>query len=347
MQRLGARFYNVLSKIDYNDIRVLPYRRNGPVDVNTVIMSNVDVISKSTIESRAKTLESFTVSWKNGPTIIIHLMLTSMRPSLPIIVRRIVMGYALIHDGVHEQSDMEVEMYLIDLPDKKLLPLKAMETLTQSHVNGGSTWYKSDKKRVIVVYREEELLKVLVHEMVHSYNLDEHIIGNITKETENYLVTKRGIKTNGLKLHETYTDVIACLFHIACWTFDNLGPNADEALFISMYKEALQRAYAHMINTTAQIIRHFSGMENWSERTAVYSYYLCKAAVFKPFITKMSHRMQGWKLTGVKVKNFLELIVDSVDGQPFVADLEDSLRTPKIERSIRMTPVEFDRGRNP
>lgn len=342
MQRLGKRFFNVLSKVNFNNIRVLPYRRSEPIDINTVIQSNTDVIGKTTIENRAKTAESFLVSWENGPTIILHLLLTSMRPNLPIIVRRIVMGYALIHDDILERSAMEVEMYLIDLPDKKLLPLKAMETLTQFHVNGGSTWYKSSKKRVIVVYREEELLKVLMHEMVHSYNLDEHIIGNATQDSEKHLITRYGLQTNNLKLYETYTDVIACLFHIACWTFDNLEANRDEERFVSMYKDALERAHVHMINTAAQIIRHFSGLKNWSERTAVFSYYLCKAAVFKPFIAKMSYRMQNWKLNDGKVKKFLELIVESVDGPTFLMDMEKTLRSKRIERSLRMTPVEFD-----
>lgn len=342
MQRLGERFFNILSKVDFNTIKVLPYQRSEPIDLYTLINSNNDVIGKTTIENRAKTAESFTVSWKDGPTIIIHLMLTSMRPYLPIIVRRIVMGYSLIHDGILEKSDVEVEMYLIDLPDKKLLPLKAMDTLTQHHVNGGSTWYKSLNKRTIVVYRGEELLKVLVHEMVHSYNLDENIIGNITHDFEKLIVAKSGIQTNGMKLHETYTDVLACLFHIACWTFDKLGSNIDEKRFVSMYKDALERAHAHMINKTAQITRHFSGLKNWSERTAVFSYYLCKAAVFKPFIAKMSHQMQSWKLDDGNVKKFLELIIESLNGSTFLMDMEKSLRTKRIERSLRMTPVEFD-----
>ena len=43
--------------------------------------------------------------------------------------------------------------------------------LVQSHVNSGYT-YTCKENNEIVIYREEEWLKVLIHESFHAYGLD-------------------------------------------------------------------------------------------------------------------------------------------------------------------------------
>lgn len=344
MQRLADRLFKTLAQVNYESIQVRPYKRSETIDVGLILMSNSEIMNKNIIENRASTAESFSITWENGPTIVVHSLLTTLRHSLPLIIRRIVMVYALIHDTTHvNTATIDVEIYLVDLLDKRMLPRAKNEPLTPMHVNGGSTWFITKTKRVVVVYREEEFFKVLCHELVHTYNLDA-ILDNsgLHRDFERYIMARSGIKTTALKLNEAYTDLVACLFHIACWSFDNIGNVKCNDKFRVLFKWAIKHGHMHMVRVASRIIRHFSShTTNWKESTSAFSYYCCKAAVFNVFMTKMG-KMKSWCLSEATARMFLELVVDALYDSSFISMLQDCLLEPDNDMSLRMLPMDFD-----
>jgi hypothetical protein len=64
---------------------------------------------------------------------------------------------------------LDITLFLVDVP--KELPIMGSETIGPEHVNSGYT-YTCKENNEIVIYREEEWLKVLIHESFHAYGLD-------------------------------------------------------------------------------------------------------------------------------------------------------------------------------
>ena len=85
-----------------------------------------------------------------------------------------------------------LEVWIFPLSDKKIIPNNKI--LTEDIINSGSTttYHDSDDNGVICLWRKEELLKVLVHEIIHSFNMDkDHPFPN-----------------------EAYTELKACIINI-------------------------------------------------------------------------------------------------------------------------------------
>ena len=64
-----------------------------------------------------------------------------------------------------------LDVYLYLTPFKKTLPDSRVETLGPSHVNTAFTW-RCDPRGEMVIFRDEEWMKVFIHETFHSYGLD-------------------------------------------------------------------------------------------------------------------------------------------------------------------------------
>ena len=64
-----------------------------------------------------------------------------------------------------------LDVYLYLTPFKKVIPNSRLETLGPEHVNTAFTW-RCQPKGEMVLFREEEWMKVFIHETFHSYGLD-------------------------------------------------------------------------------------------------------------------------------------------------------------------------------
>jgi hypothetical protein len=168
----------------------------------------------------------------------------------------------------------EVRVTFVAHPAKRMLP-PAGTPLAADHVNGGVTFMADEG---VLVYRTEDARKVLVHELLHLYNYDTSLRGNIAVEqtvvdTFNIQLLPGGPKHLGLS--ECYIDAMACFLQ-AAWA----GRWTRRA-----HRAALDR---HISGVAARVAAH-SGVFSfpWSpasrrfrEATHAFSYYVCKAALW-------------------------------------------------------------------
>ena len=116
----------------------------------------------------------------------------------------------------------------------KRLPKEKGLTLNSDHVNSG---YSNGDH--IFIYREEELFKVLVHEMIHHYDID-------FKDTQydEFFKDKYRIrsKKTQLRVFESYTDILAIMFSsfaYICFSLKNNNKKTEKR-FTEYYVRVLE-----------------------------------------------------------------------------------------------------------
>ena len=179
---------------------------------------------------------------------------------------------------------------LVLSPYTKTLP-KIHNAITAHNVNSGFTSRNySNNSSSIVIYRKEEIIKVLIHELLHAFDIDSKIS---SKPYENDLLKLFSFKVlNGgldhINVNESFTDTYACLLNIALMV---LKSNKNVKYFLEM----VQLEENHIVNVAEKIMSHIGlNIEKgntilrmqpknfeYSETTHVISYYILKALNFK------------------------------------------------------------------
>lgn len=144
---------------------------------------------------------------------------------------------------------------------ERLLPARRGAALTSEHVNGGVSMGQS---MGVMVFRRQDAQKVLVHELIHLFGMDEPLRG-LDPNVEAGVVHDRkgfwswGPHTFPIGLNEAYTDALACIIYC----------DGD-----------LVRARRHAVLVAARVLAHFRwGALPFCESTHAFSYYVVKAAL--------------------------------------------------------------------
>jgi hypothetical protein len=111
-------------------------------------------------------------------------------------------------------------------PFKKRLPENKSEVIGPVNANTGYT-YRCEKKNEIVIYRQEEWFKVLLHETIHAFGID------IDKEEDddNSITVLRKIfslpKEINIRMSETYSEIWARIMNVAFQTYFKNPPSLE------------------------------------------------------------------------------------------------------------------------
>ena len=131
-------------------------------------------------------------------------------------------------DDLTTKQPTKLDLFIYLSSQKKILPKNKNDILTNNNMNSGYTTYLTSDNREIVVYREEELVKVLIHELIHYYDFD-------IKTTIDFMENKLFIK-NCLKLYgESYTDTWARILNIMFIAVEKTKNYDDYYKFLQIY----------------------------------------------------------------------------------------------------------------
>ena len=185
------------------------------------------------------------------------------------------------------QDTVMMNISLIDLPINKIKP-KGAEPLSAKHVNSGvTTSYMLTRKKDVLVYRREEMMKVFIHEMIHAMDLDKKFID---EKHETNLRKFFNLQTR-LNINETFTDTFAIYIHsiivsiIQKRKFQEVFQN--EKRFILRQAKKCLHVYGFKIGADKVLYEH----------TSAIAYYVLKAAMIdniNKWIAFM--RNQNWYL---------------------------------------------------
>ena len=161
------------------------------------------------------------------------------------------------------------------------------------NINSGmTTSFTESGVAEIIVYRKEEVIKVLIHELLHAFGLDSKQMSPKTESSLNAYFGLQTLKQQTLRSNESFTDSYACLLNVFIATkfvCDGVVNNMTER---GIFNNLVSRELMYIINRAfklfpvlgLEINTRTSKLVNKcnirSEETHVISYYILKALNF-------------------------------------------------------------------
>ena len=124
-----------------------------------------------------------------------------------------------------------LNIYIYLTPFKKELPENKSEVIGPVNANTGYT-YRCEKKNEIVIYREEEWFKVLIHETMHTFGndfdtedgVDDHDGDTTMAYMKKLFSLPQGVN---IQLSETYSEIWARIMNVAFQTYFKNPPSLE------------------------------------------------------------------------------------------------------------------------
>jgi len=208
---------------------------------------------------------------------------------------------------------------------KKLLPTRH-GTIGPESVNSGVSMMRCS---CCVIYRQEEMQKVILHELMHLWGVDAKHNEHKDKIIQDHL-NIRSLHTT-IRLGETYNDTICCLIITAMRAFKAAGH------FHSQFALELERTRRHILIKAANMAEFYRGRE-WTEATHAFSYYVAKAVLFQ-HLDKFDHWLAKQPNTGANADFYsfiLPLLLETLTPFNLAKHFQKYMDSSK---SIRMMPV--------
>lgn len=161
----------------------------------------------------------------------------------------------------------------------KVLPNPSIP-LGSRDINSGVTFHLHNS---IVIYREEEANKVLIHELIHAYRLDE----GINLKSVPYVPTSKV----PIRFTETYTELLAALLY----TELNRGKLARNTAFTNLF--------AHFNKQAEKVLCTYT--TKFHQDTHVFEYIIAKNALVQalPFLDDLLPLFDNHALFSLNLKN--------------------------------------------
>ena len=256
------------------------------------------------------------------------------------IITHMLNNYSSIECG----QNLSLYIYLTDF--KKNVPMSSLEEFDTKHVNTAYSDICTTNSH-IVIYRNEELLKVLIHELFHNYGLDFSRV-KYTKMKERMLELFP-IKTD-CELTESYAEFFGEIINVSITTF-----YLDDSVKLSTYiKNAHYLLFYEQLFSLVQSVKilHKIGLEYenlylhdeisktlrnnmyYSEKTNVFCYYIVKNILlfncpeFITFCTKRNLQLLDFRKTDATMDLFYEFVKEHHNDKKFIRIIN------KIEKNI-------------
>lgn len=227
-----------------------------------------------------------------------------------------------------EQDDTQMKIYWFPTEFKKQIPTNK-SSLDVEEINSACTFHFPENS-FIAIYRLEEAPKVLYHELIHYFELD-----NIIPIDEDQEYIKRFNLRSPCLLRETYCEIMGLLLNI-----EDISKRQDED-FDKLYKIE----YAFSLLQTQKILDFFN-IRNEREfnrlisNTNVFTYFILKTAMLlsikNPLNFLKQMEMNKFRLHSL---DFLKMNINN--GMTVLFRLNVKINDiPYLKNTLRMTIIE-------
>ena len=257
-----------INKININNISIESINEKPEKYLNDNQFTSKNIINK--ILSKLKycykfnfennSIIFFTKNKKYNKNVIVHMF--KIIKLLKIIFNRINYDQSIIY---------------FETDEKKEFP-KNERILGPDNVNSGLTYLDMHKNGRIILYRKQEILKVLIHELIHSNLIDSKIIfsKNLKSFSNNFCVTYN------ILLNEAFTESFATIInlfyiHINCkFKMKILDNMFNNELFYSNYICSKIIKF-YNISKISDVVKDGTFCKNnFPQKTNVFAYYILK-----------------------------------------------------------------------
>jgi len=232
-----------------------------------------------------------------------------------------------LFNNVHKPKE-NIKIYFFQINEKKTINIKKNNQLIGDNINTGYTQSFSDMNEdYIVIYRMEELKKVLIHELIHLYNLHGFMSpSNI--EINNFIKS-----TNPrFSIFEAYTETLAVLIYTYYYSKKN---NEDfERLINEQLNFSFLQSAKILYNQKIFNINNL-GKKRINETTNATSYFILKCAILNNLnlYKNIFNEKDGISLlNNEKIKLFDENLIKSIKNKKFKENINESLEDLKYNK---------------
>lgn len=234
--------------------------------------------------------------------------------------------------GKINKKSTSLKLILINYNGKKQIP--SNDTFTSYNVNSGVTIYYSESHGEIIVYRNEEMVKVLTHEMVHFYNIDSKFHNRDLEDNLNKLFCLQNGST--LNVNEAFTECFACMVNIVMYT---ILENGGRLTIAKLHKnqeieQIFMRGQAFKVLST---IHHNNACTRTNhEQTHAISYFVIKAILLQD-MDKYVQFLYNGALRLKDMEHFVKLIETTVSDVNRGSFGQEDYERQKDKKTMRMT----------
>lgn len=229
--------------------------------------------------------------------VLVHMYLpctkTQLRTAIAKFTREIHFMYLwmmLVQEHIRDSCSKVMNVFIIFSPLKKLLG-KTNTIMDAYHVNSAFT--TSCKEHAdIVIYRNEEWLKVFIHETFHCMGLDFSSLPYHTEKAMEQMVSVHSQEQ--IRIYESYCEYWAELMHLVILSYMDTKSKKD---FLERFDFMLRRQLQFSVFQMVKILKHhelyyhdiISHKQTFHEKTHIVSYY-----VFKTVLLFFSSSFENW-----------------------------------------------------
>jgi len=204
-------------------------------------------------------------------------------------------------------STLTIFIYMTEF--KKLFPTRKGEAFESEHANTGLS-YHCARNNDVVVYRQEEWFKVLIHELFHAFGLSfiESDLPDGADAAMQRVLQRTYAISHPVRIYETYCEIWARILNVVFACFSDADGNGDNggsskcmdsavelAVFGDCVMKGLRKDAEHALHQCAKIMHH-AGIpphvllnptdenraivaEKYRENTNVFAYYVLTCAL--------------------------------------------------------------------
>jgi hypothetical protein len=227
--------------------------------------------------------------------------------------------YVRLLEQLSQVRHKTIEIVLLPTKFKKILDVRQKLVLGKLQVNTG-VCYKG-LFPFIFIYRHEELLKVILHELLHYYKFDYYETPGLSSISFPKFSSKYKIKTDEgrLALNESFNDALTLTIYIGVYIQKNKSSAMNQ--FSSFIKE-YRLLYATVINYVSKLSYmlllyaqyYYKGYT--VENSHAFSYYHGKAALLSNQKRWFDFLKQNLRLdTNDKITNYVSFLEECLDSR--------------------------------
>ena len=183
----------------------------------------------------------------------------------------------------------------------------------------------------IIIYREQELLKSIFHELIHFHNLDfRHVSPDILNNIISYLIKTHNIKENNdYLLYECITESLANILNNIYYsgTLQEMNINLQNEIMFStlqitkilnICKYKKWNEFSHSSNDSQSLskkkykYKSISKSKQFKQDSCVFSYYILKLYIFLNLDTYFKHVLDS-KMKFIQTKHSFDYLIHIFD----------------------------------
>lgn len=221
--------------------------------------------------------------------------------------------------NIFNRSDKSQIIIFFETNKKKKFPIK-QKILGPNEINSGLTILDLQKKNGnIILYRKEEVLKVLIHELVHSNLIDQKLIFSHNNNYFNKLICVN----YDIVINEAFTEFFALILNIFYINIvNNLKRNDLNTMFnneikYSFYISSKIFKY-YNINNINEIIKNNNNCKiTFLQNTNIFSYYILKKILLKDHLIIgeiLDKYSENYKINDrVCIKKIIDILITNIE----------------------------------